>query len=285
MGAGAGRVDTQGPISSRALPQSNGAPAPAALPLGQPTEGAHKTGALLRVGQHLGARIGDIRGDSLIRNSFFIMMTTIVNSVFGFAFWLVAARTFPAHVVGLTAALISASTIVILLASLGVGGTLIQSLPTQREPTGWSRMFWAGLATALVVSTLIGCAALVLLPLFAQEIRTLHNLIYATLFLIGTLALTVGTIFDYAFIAERSAGNMLARNTIISAGKVLLVVGFTLMASSNAQDLLGAWAASSVIGLCLGIALLIRRKSIERPPRVSAVARTAFGLRSATRRQ
>ncbi len=48
-------------------------------------------------------------------------------------FWLLAARLFPAEIVGLTAALIAVGTIIVLLASLGVGGTLIQSLPEARK--------------------------------------------------------------------------------------------------------------------------------------------------------
>jgi hypothetical protein len=60
-----------------------------------------------------------------------------VNSAFGFAFWVMAAPLFPTDVVGLTAAIIAASTIVALLASLGVGSTLTQSLPEQGLSADW----------------------------------------------------------------------------------------------------------------------------------------------------
>ena len=79
------------------------------------------------------------------------MSTTGVNSALGFVFWVLAARLFTAEVVGLTAAIVAASTIVVLLASLGAGGTLIQSLPEQTGSSGWSRTFWAGMATAVTV--------------------------------------------------------------------------------------------------------------------------------------
>jgi hypothetical protein len=51
-----------------------------------------------------------LRDDSLLRNSVFIMLTTVVNSLFGYGFWLLAARFFPPSTVGLSAALISAGT-------------------------------------------------------------------------------------------------------------------------------------------------------------------------------
>jgi O-antigen/teichoic acid export membrane protein len=232
-----------------------------------------------RIRHLMTTHVGRLHRDSLVRNSFFIMLTTIINSIFGFAFWLVAARTFPAHVVGLTAALIAASTIAILLASLGVGGTLIQSLPTKKDPGAWSLTFWAGMATALVLSLAIGGVILILLPAFTAEFDTLRNPTYAFLLLFGTVALTVGTVIDYVFIAERSAGNMVVRNLVLSAGKVLLVVGLTVLAGSSGQALLGSWAASSLVGLCCGVVLLVRRAHPRRPPRLVAVVNAAIGLR------
>jgi len=226
------------------------------------------------------ALIIHVRGDSLLRNSLFIMLTTIVNSAFGFVFWLLAARLFSAQVVGLTAALTSASTIIVLLASLGVGGMLIQSLPEQAKPTGWSLTFWAGMATALATSLAIGCAALVLLPVIAGTLAVLHSAAYATVFAVGTVAMTAGGILDYVFIAERAAGNMLGRNSVVAAGKVFLAVLLTLVAGTSALNLLGAWAAASMLGLVLGIGLLTRRVSLLRPQRPSVLARTARGLRS-----
>src|ERR1700733_10317923 len=98
-----------------------------------PTQAPELTGRL-----GLRARIDWVRGfidrahnDSLIRNSVFIMATTVVSSAFGYAFWLLAARLYSPAVVGLTAAVTSAANIMLLLSSLGVGGTLIQSLPRQ----------------------------------------------------------------------------------------------------------------------------------------------------------
>ncbi len=184
-----------------------------------------------------------MRRDSLLRNSLFIMLTTLVNSAFGFVFWVVAAHLFIAQVVGLMAAIVSVSTIVLVLASAGVGGMLIQSLPGQGETAGWSLTFWAGLATALVVSLILGCAAVLVLPLVSNHLAELRGAAFATIFAIGTLVMTTGAVFDYVFIAERSAGNMLCRNTVVAASKVLTLVLFTLVAgaSHSISSGLGPW--------------------------------------------
>ena len=38
----------------------------------------------------------------------------------------------------------------------------------------------------------------------------------AALFVIGTLTMAGGAVLDYVFIAERAAGNMMLRNTIVA---------------------------------------------------------------------
>ena len=208
------------------------------------------------------------------------MQTTAINSFFGFIFWLMAAHLFAADVVGLTAALISASTIVVLLASLGVSGMLIQSMPTQRSIEDWSMTFWAGTLIAVVLSLALGGATIVVLPLFARDLDSLHKVAYAATFSVATVATTIGVIIDNVFIAERAAGNMVIRNTIVAVSKFLFVVLFMLVVGANALNLLGAWAVASVLGVGFGTFLLIRRTSPMRPSRASVLWRTALGHRS-----
>ena len=249
---------------------TNGRPTPPSLPANEVHRWRRSLGSLIR----------RVREDSLLRNSLFIMATTIVNSAFGFAFWLVAARLFPAHVVGLTAAVVSTGTIVVLLASLGVGGTLIQSLPARTKPSGWSLTFWAGMATAMTIGVVVGSASLLLLPLITQQLSVLHGASYGMIFAVGTLSMTAGAILDYVFIAERAAGNMLGRNSAVAAGKLLLVTLLTVAAGTSALKLLGAWAAASVVGLGLGIVLLTRSQDVTKPARPLALVREARKLQS-----
>src|SRR5215213_8367309 len=67
-------------------------------------------------------RLGE---QSLFRNSLYIMGTTVVTSLLGFAFWLIAARTLSATEVGRSAALISAMVFVSVLTNLGLGQGLV----------------------------------------------------------------------------------------------------------------------------------------------------------------
>jgi O-antigen/teichoic acid export membrane protein len=226
------------------------------------------------------ALIARIRTDSLVRNSLYIMTTTVVNSALGFVFWLIAARLFAPDVVGLTAAIIAASTIVALLASVGVGSTLIQSLPEQGWSASWSLTFWAGMATATATGLILGGVVLVVLPLIGAQFTALHHPLYAVAFAVGTVATTVGTVFDYVFLAERAAGNMLGRNSVVAGFKLVATALLVLVVGSNAVAILGAWALAAVVGVGLGAILLIRRVNFLQRQRPSALLHRAHGLRS-----
>jgi O-antigen/teichoic acid export membrane protein len=220
------------------------------------------------------------RDDSLLRNSLLIMATTLVTSALGFVFWMAAARVVSESAVGLTAAIMSASTIVVLVSSLGVGGTLIQVLPVQRTGRAWSRTFWAGMATGAVFAVMLSAIGLVVLPLLSSDMEVLHGAPCATVFAVGTVAGALGATLDYVYIAELRAGDMLTRNAAVSAVKVLMVAVLVPAAGADVLRVLGAWGVASVIGLVLGAALLSHRRRVGRPPAVAILARTSKRLRS-----
>jgi O-antigen/teichoic acid export membrane protein len=230
--------------------------------------------------RHLGTFIDLARGESLLQNSLFIMATSLVTSAFGYVFWLAAARLYSAPVVGLTAAITSASMIMVLVSTFGVGGTLIQSLPGRFKETGWSTTFWAGMATAAIFAVTLCGIALVVLPLISPELIVLRSVEYAALFAIATVTVTAATTLDCVYLAERRAGDLFTRNSAAAAVKVLMLGLLGFAAGSDALPLLGAWGVASVFGLGLGSALLIRYRRVARPPGFSVLLRTALGFRS-----
>jgi len=224
--------------------------------------------------------IGQARTDSLIRNSVFIMATTVVSAAFGYAFWLLAARVCSPAIVGLTAAVTSAANIMLLLSSLGVGGSLIQSLPRQPKETEWSATFWASMGTVTLFSVALSGIGVVMLPLISPELTLLRGAACAAVFVVGTVTLTVGATLDYVYVAERRASYAFTRNFALGAVKVLMLGVLALALGPNALRLLGAWAVAAVFGLAFGVALLVRYIGVARPPRLSVLTQTARGFRA-----
>jgi O-antigen/teichoic acid export membrane protein len=225
---------------------------------------------------------GRVRSDPLLRNSLFIMTTTVVNSALGYVFWFTAARLFTTSIVGLAAALIATSSIVALLAYVGVGMTLTQSLPQAGSAPNWALTFWTGSTAAFIVSLVSGAAAVVILPTLSVKFAVLDHPGYAVIFVVGTIAWTVGVVIDYAYVAERAAGNMLSRNTVIAGGKVLALLLLAVLVARTSLEIISAWALAAVVGLLAGVGLLIHCVGIvrlRRPP-LGAMARKAAWLRS-----
>lgn len=211
------------------------------------------------------------RQHTLLRNSLFLMATTVVNSAFGYLFWLAVARLFPPSTVGLASAVISVSTIVSMVAQVGVAASLIQALPQQKNPSDWWLAVWTVTATASSVSVLLSCGVLIVLPIISHDFSPLTSPAYWLLFIGGSALLTVGSVLDSVFVAQRAAGNVLARNTAVSSTKAVVVIPLGLLLTKSIFPVLSAWAIAALGGLLLGGWLLIRKVGAPRPCQLRAV--------------
>ena len=78
------------------------------------------------------------RGDSLVRNSLYMMSSTVATAGLGYVFWVVAARVFTTAQVGIASAVISLCSTVALLTYLGPGAMLVERLHTYEQPHAWN---------------------------------------------------------------------------------------------------------------------------------------------------
>jgi O-antigen/teichoic acid export membrane protein len=188
--------------------------------------------------------------DSLFRNSFFIMLTTILTAGLGALFWIIAAHLYSTEEVGLAAALVSAMGLTALLSTFGLQGALVHRLPHRAPGVECSKTLTAGLLTAGGVAALGAVVVVFALPAASPRFDVLEgHVAYGAAFGIGVLATTLSTVFDSLFIAERAAGNMLARNTVLAVVKVLLVAVTAGLASTGAIGILGSWVVATAAGL------------------------------------
>lgn len=199
--------------------------------------------------------------DSLLRNSVYIMGTNAATGVLGYLFWILAARLYPPYDVGLGSALISAMSLAAIFANLGMGATLVQTLPRRETGKAWSLTLNAGLATGIVAGLLSGTIVAVALPLFSPRFSIVESqLIYAFAFMAGVPIMTVSTLLDQTFIAERRAHNMLIRNATVAVLKIpLLVLPTMLLLHAGALGVFSAGVLAMAIALVGGMLLLVPR--------------------------
>jgi O-antigen/teichoic acid export membrane protein len=194
------------------------------------------------------ARLKSVRRVPLYRSSFALMLTTGFNGVLGFAYWVLAARLYPAKAVGVGAGAISAMMLVSSLGWIGLQYVLLRFVPVAgRAQTRLVRLTYAaataiGLAAAGVF--LAGFAHLAGLGILTKSPLTM------LLFAASTTLWVVFSLQDSVLIGLRRAGWVPIENATFGAIKAVLLV--VLAASASAWAVFGAW----VLGL-IGLVLVI----------------------------
>lgn len=205
------------------------------------------------------------RSDSLVRNSLYLMASTVVTAGLGYAFWAIAARAFTRQEVGLASAVISFCGTAALLTYLGSSAMLIERLPASEGSPAWTGVLLRiCVATAIVtaVATAVAVPALMRSPGYRMFFNSELPILIAV---VGGVAWTLVNLLGAAFIAARRAGRFLSIQTLVSAAKVLFVLLFAAV-GAGAAGLVGAWVASSVLGVGVGAGWLIPRMGLGRRP-------------------
>lgn len=200
------------------------------------------------------------RDSSLHRNSAWIMSAIVVASVFGYAYWVVAAHLFAESQVGLATALISLMTITAIVANFGTGPALVQRLPTRESIEDFSTTLSASLLGSAGFGGGAGLLVLVLIPAFSHRLTFVQgDLTLAALFVVGASLWSVSLSLDYAFIAQRQSRSMSMRNALFGIIKIPLVLApvVALGSGSGTTIIVASWVGAFVISCLAGIFLMV----------------------------
>ncbi|ROP29768.1 O-antigen/teichoic acid export membrane protein [Couchioplanes caeruleus] len=214
-------------------------------------EGPGRTGLVAVLRGHL----------DLFVNAGSLMATTALTSLFGFAYWWLAARTAPAEAVGQASAAVSAMTLIGTIGMFGMGTMLISDLP------GLKGRKWELISTCLLVAgsaaTLGGLIYVALAHFAAPGLRDALGGTPATVLLIFGIALNAMTlVLDEALVGLLQGPMQLMRNAWFSLLKLALLGAVALLPITlTGGELLLTWVA----GMVLSVAILgraLRRKGM-----------------------
>lgn len=100
------------------------------------------------------ARARRITLEPLLATAYSLMVNTVVVSVLGVAFWIVAARLFPSEEVGRDSVLITSIISLAAVCNLNMGNTVARFLPQVRDPgRALARAYIASMSVALCLGT------------------------------------------------------------------------------------------------------------------------------------
>jgi O-antigen/teichoic acid export membrane protein len=203
-----------------------------------------------------GPQSGGLIG-ALVLNAASLMGTTLVTSVLGYVFWIVAARTYQPADIGFAAAVISALTFLAMLAKVGLGTLLIGEL--RRYPGAELRLIGGALAVAGLVGVILGAGFAVISPGLSSDLGALAAspaavLIFAVSVGISALAL----VLDEAVVGLLRGGLQLARNVAMAVLKLGGLILFGLVGGAvAARAIYLTWPVATVISLAF-VAYLLR---------------------------
>jgi O-antigen/teichoic acid export membrane protein len=191
------------------------------------------------------------------------MATTAITSLFGFAYWWLAARTAPAEAVGQASAAVSAMTLIGTIGMFGMGTMLIGDLPALRSPK------WELISTCLLVAGAAATAGgLIYVGVAHLAIPGLQDALgstAATVLLVAGIALNAVTlVLDEALVGLLAGPMQLTRNFWFSTIKLVLLGAVALSPLAlTGGELLLTWIAGMVLSVAILGRALRRRGMID----------------------
>jgi len=185
------------------------------------------------LGIYLNSYWNQFQSSSMLVNSTYFFINTIIISVFGFLFWWFAIRLYPANSVGGYVVILSLSQVIIVVTSLGLAFGLIRFLPlaNNKQKTEFINIvltymggFTCGLSLVIVV---IG------LSLFSSTILSHEKLaVFIFPFVVSTSSLFY--ILGQVLVVLKAGKQLVLTNLTTTIGRIILVIILSPFATSFA---------------------------------------------------
>jgi O-antigen/teichoic acid export membrane protein len=244
--------------------------------------------SLRRTGERLLARATAL-GEShrhLLTNAGAMIGTTVVTSLLGVTFWLLAAHDFSKEAVGVAAAAVGAMTLLGFIATLGLGTLLMGELP--RREGGHRSLINAALEITALTGGVLGVLFALIAPLVSSNFAPLSDgFAQLAAFALGVSLTALAFVLDQALIGLLYGSLQLRRNTVFSLVKLLALIPIAaFVESAGPAWIYGAWA----VGIAFSLLVLHRfyrergddplRPNFEhlKAMRASAASHHAFNL-------
>lgn len=208
-----------------------------------PSTGATVESGSTRIARALASAERRLGGNfHLVRGSAGVMASTILASLTGWLFWVVATHRWQPSQIGIATSLVAALTSIALIAGQPIATTMLLRIPRSERRDD---LVLAGLAAAVGIALCEAVIAILVLPGSVAVVRTVGT---GSLFAVGGAAAAAGIVLDASSLAIRKPGIMVARNGMHGAGKLLLLGALSIPAGliSAPFAVIGVWALLSV---------------------------------------
>jgi O-antigen/teichoic acid export membrane protein len=165
--------------------------------------------------------------DRMYRTGYYLILGTGASGLLGVAFWAAAARSYSAHVVGLSAAAVSAIALVSGICSLGLSAVLVRYLPVA-GPSGRPLIIRSYVLT-IVLSFLVGGGVAMTTSLWSPTLGFLGEDLWPLAFALSTAAMTTFTLQDSVLTGLHAAAWIPIENTLYAVAKLVLLAALAAL--------------------------------------------------------
>jgi O-antigen/teichoic acid export membrane protein len=205
-----------------------------------------------------------VQANSLVRNSFYLMLTTVTMAAAGFGFWVSNARLFSENDVGHATVLVAATSFLAYLSLAGTNITVVRHLATATDP---SRIVSTAVSTVTLASAVFAVGYVALVPLVAPALADLLlQPAVAGAFVLLVVGSSVNLFTDAVFVANRSAGwNFVIDGLLLGAGKLTLPL---VLVGLGSFGIFVASAGASTIAAVVSLLVCHYRLGLNLRPRI-----------------
>jgi len=167
-------------------------------------------------------KIDKYRKNPLYKNSFYLMLNNILNSIIGFFFWIIVARLYNITDFGLVVAIISFSSIISILSLMGVDYSIVRFLATEKNRNSFINTC---ITSVLIITLLLSVVSLLIMNIIDPKLEIINSSFVLLLLFISYNVLTnLFTVITYIFIALRDTKYCLASTLSSSLIKFPIVI-------------------------------------------------------------
>jgi O-antigen/teichoic acid export membrane protein len=199
-------------------------------------------------------KVRELVSDPLYRGSLVLLANTAVLAVFGFVFWTLAARSYPAATVGSFSGLTSGIGLVSAVAGLGLPNMITRHLTRTSSPRGLM-VISLGAITALggALSTIV---LLGLGPYLPASLHLQQHGGTVTLFTVLVIVSALSGAIDAGLVAVRATQAVLWTNL---AGAATRIAGLLLLTSLRSSGLVIAYSLGLILATLLSVPPLVAK--------------------------
>ena len=183
----------------------------------------------------------------LYKNSFFLIMSTLLNAGFGFFFWIIASRMYPIRDVGFATVLISSLGLIILFSRFGFDISIIRFFPVYDK----TKVFNTSLLLTSVLSIIAAIIGVLLISFLTPNASFIKYPVLVFLFILICIMNSAALITGNTFTANRRADFYFYQN-ILLAFRIPFLIPLMFLGSFGILGSLGlAYFIASVFAILI----------------------------------